>query len=137
MARTPKRKHKLRGQRTHGRGNTKNGRGNGNRGGCGLAGVDKHKWSWAMNIDSTYFSKCGFSPPSRKKVPVVHLYEINQKAVLEKLEKSGSKFKFEFKGKILGTGKVTVPLAIKAGSWSKSVEKKVTEAGGEITKLEG
>lgn len=134
--RKPKRKHKLRGQRTHGRGNTKNGRGNGNRGGCGLAGVDKHKWSWAMNIDSTYFSKVGFTPPRKRFVPVVHLYEINQKAILEKLDKAGNKYKFEFKGKVLGTGKVTVPLLIKATTWSKSVEKKLAEAGGEISKIE-
>ena len=137
MARKPKRKQKLRGQRTHGRGNTKNGRGNGNRGGCGMGGIDKHKWSWAMNNDKDYFSKCGFSPPKKTRLPVIHLFEINQKALMEKLEKSGDKYRFEFKGKVLATGNVSVPLSIKASSWSKSVEKKLSETGGEISKLEG
>jgi len=125
------------GHRTHGRGNVKNRRGSGNRGGRGMAGIDKHKWSWAMNNAPNYFGKHGFTRPNAvKKAPVVHLYEINQKAVLNKLEKKGGKFHFEFKGKVLATGSVTVPLSIKAGSWSKNVEKKVGDAGGEISKLE-
>ncbi len=137
MKRQKKQKGKFLAKRTHGRGNTKNRRGGGNRGGRGMAGVDKHKWSWAMNIDSLYFSKCGFASPNKKNIKKVNLYEINQKAVTEKLEKKGDKFQFAFKGKILGTGNVTVPLSIKAISWSKAVEKKLSETGGEISKLEG
>ncbi len=102
-----------------------------------MAGIDKHKWSYAMNTDKDYFSKCGFSSPNKKDIDVVHLYEINQQALLEKLVKKGDKFVFEFKGKVLATGKVTVPLSIKADSWSKNVEKKLSETGGEISKSEG
>lgn len=135
--RKPKQKKKYLGQRSHGRGNVKNRRGGGCRGGRGMAGIDKHKWSYAMNTDKDYFSKCGFSNPNRKEVPVVHLYEINQQALLENLKKSGDKYVFEFNGKVLATGKVTVPLSIKAGSWSKNVEKKLSETGGDISKMEG
>lgn len=137
MKRKSKQKKKYLAQRSHGRGNVKNRRGGGARGGRGKAGIDKHKWSLAMNTDKDYFSKCGFSNPNRKESKVVHLYEINQRAILDKLAKSGDKYIFEFKGKVLATGKVTVPLSIKAESWSKSVEKKLSETGGEISKLEG
>lgn len=127
------------GHRTHGRGNVKNRRGSGNRGGRGMAGICKHKGSWAAKNPkehNIYFGKHGFTRPVRKKVPVTHLYDINQKALAEKLEKKGGKYHFDFEGKVLATGSVTVPLVIRASSWSKNVEKKLGQAGGQITKLE-
>lgn len=106
-----------------------------------MAGIDKHKWSWAAKNPKEhdiYFGKHGFvNPVKRVPVKVAHLYEINHKAVLNQLEKKGGKFHFEFHGKILATGSVTAPLSIKAYSWSKNVEKKLSRSGGEISKLEG
>jgi len=107
-----------------------------------MAGMDKHKWSKASKERTSkdkavYFYKCGFSRPNAKKaVPAVNLYHINQQALLGKLESEGGKSLFVFKGKILGTGSVSQPLLVKAYSWSKAVEKKLKEAGGEIAKLE-
>ncbi|HSB47081.1 MAG TPA: uL15 family ribosomal protein [Candidatus Bilamarchaeum sp.] len=126
------------GHRSHGRGNVKNRRGSGNRGGRGMAGVDKHKWSWAVkHFGGSYFGKGGFVRPGAKRGITVNLYEINQKAVANQLEKKGGKFHFDFEGKVLGSGQVTLPLVIRAQSWSKNVEKKLGEHGGSITKLEG
>ncbi len=141
MKRKQRQKKSYLGHRTHGRGNVKNRRGSGNRGGRGMAGIDKHKWSWAAknrtNKDkAVYFYKCGFTRQNAREVDVVNLYELNQQAVLEKLEKKGGKYHLDFPGKILGTGAVTLPLVIRAHAWSKSVEKKLKEAGGEISKLE-
>ena len=125
------------GHRTHGRGNCKNRRGSGNRGGRGNAGLCKHKGTWAAKYAPGYFGKVGFTRPSAKvSVKVAHLYDINQKALGNQLEKKGGKFHFDFDGKVLATGSVTVPLVIRAASWSKNVEKKLGEAGGEISKLE-
>jgi len=124
------------GHRSHGRGNVKNRRGSGNRGGRGMAGICKHKWSWAVkNVRGCYFGKTGFVRPVGSETPVMHLYDINQKAMLNKLEKAEGKYVFEFDGKILATGTVTLPLAIRAVSWSRNVEEKVKAAGGAITKL--
>ncbi|MBI5046202.1 uL15 family ribosomal protein [Candidatus Micrarchaeota archaeon] len=127
------------GHRSHGRGNVKNRRGSGNRGGHGMAGIDKHKWSWAMKNDPGYFGRSviGFVRPNKTvRMPVVHLYQINQQAMLNKVEHKGGKYHFDFKGKILATGDVTLPLHIKAMAWSKNVEKKLKSVGGEISKLE-
>ena len=125
------------GHKSHGRGNCKNRRGSGNRGGRGMAGVDKHKWSWAMNIGPTYFGKHGFVRPNKEvRIDTVNLYQINQEAVLSKLPKKEGKFHFEFKGKVLATGNVSLPLHIQAYAWSKSVERKLKEHGGEIKKLD-
>lgn len=125
------------GHRTHGRGNCKNRRGSGNRGGHGQSGLCKHKNSWAAKYAPDYFGKTGFVRPVRSAcVKVAHLYDINQKALSNKLEKKGGKYHYDFDGKILATGSVTVPLVIRAASWSKNVEKKLGGAGGEISRLE-
>ncbi len=126
------------GHRTHGRGNVKNRRGSGNRGGHGMAGICKHKNTWAVKYAPGYFGKHGFVRPVRSSaMKVAHLFEINQKAIGNELEKKGGKYVFEFEGKILATGSVTVPLSIRAASWSKNVEKKLGDAGGEISKIPG
>jgi large subunit ribosomal protein L15 len=124
------------GHRSHGRGNVKNRRGSGNRGGRGMGGACKHKNSWIVKNAPGYFGKSGFVNTTRKEIDTVNLYEINQKALLNKLQKKEGKFQFEFNGKILATGDVTVPLAIRATCWSKNVEKKLSEAGGQISKIE-
>jgi large subunit ribosomal protein L15 len=124
------------GHRTHGRGNVKNRRGSGNRGGRGMAGMCKQKNTWAVKYAPGYFGKHGFVRPNRKGGKVTHLYDINQKALCNKLEKKGGKYHFDFEGKVLATGSVTVPLVIRASAWSKNVEKKLGEAGGQISKLE-
>jgi len=124
------------GHRSHGRGNCKNRRGSGNRGGHGKAGICKHKGTWAAKYAPNYFGKYGFTRPHTTEVRVAHLYDINQKAVSNQLEKKGGKFHFEFRGKVLATGAVTVPLSIRALAWSKNVEKKLSETGGDISKLE-
>ncbi len=133
--RKQRRKKKYLGKRRCGRGNVKNRRGSGNRGGRGMAGVDKHKWTWAMAHQPDYYSKHGFVNPTRKRYPTINLYEINQMALNGKLEEKEGKYVFEFKGKVLGRGKVTLPLSIKALSWSKNVERKLAEVKGEIAKL--
>ncbi|MBU0533014.1 50S ribosomal protein L15 [Candidatus Micrarchaeota archaeon] len=135
MARKGKKTRKYLGTRSHGAGNTKNRRGSGCRGGTGKAGIDKHKWSWAMNVDKNYYSKHGFSRPNKTRVNAINLFEINQRAITHELKKKDDKYLFEFDGKVLATGSVSVPLSIKAVSWSKNVEKKLKEVGGEISKL--
>ncbi len=123
------------GHRTHGRGNVKNRRGSGNRGGRGNAGLCKQKNTWTVKYAPGYFGKHGFVRPTRKGVKVTHLYDINQKALSNKLEKKGGKYHFDFDGKVLATGTVSVPLVIRASSWSRSVEKKLAGAGGQISRL--
>jgi large subunit ribosomal protein L15 len=130
--RKPKQKRKKLGNRVFGKGDRKNCRGNGNRGGCGNAGMCKHKGTWAVKYAPGYFGKHGFANPTHKDIPVANLYSINHDAMLGKLEKKGNQHYFEFKGKVLATGKVTMPLLIKAVSWSKRVEEKLKAMGGSI-----
>lgn len=124
------------GLRSFGRGNVKNRRGSGNRGGRGKAGLHKHKFTWITRYDPDYFGKHGFFRPNKKITDVINLYAINQKARSNKLEKKEGKYYFEFNGKILGTGELSFPVMIKASAWSKGVEEKVKKAGGELVKIE-
>ncbi|NYZ76840.1 uL15 family ribosomal protein [Candidatus Micrarchaeota archaeon] len=128
------------GSRSHGRGNAKCGRGSGERGGVGNAGMCKHKGSWIALHDKDYYGRSsrGFVNLAKKKPmkKLAHLYDINHKALTGKLEKKGEKYVFEFRGKILSTGNVTVPVSIKALEWSGRTEEKVKAAGGDMAKLE-
>jgi len=137
--RKSKKTRKYLGKRSHGAGDVKNRRGSGNRGGRGMAGMAKHRWTTTTNMDrdskTKYFSKNGFTNPRKSKTDVINLYQINQMAVLGQLKKSGNKHLFEFNGKVLATGKVTTALLIKASSWSKNVEKKLKENDGEISQI--
>ncbi|MEK6978817.1 MAG: uL15 family ribosomal protein [Candidatus Micrarchaeota archaeon] len=135
--RKPTKKCKQLGNRFFGRGNVKNRRGSGNRGGRGNAGLHKHKFSWITVYDPDYFGKFGFHRPQGvcTKVPVVHLYDIDRKIVLGQLEKKDGKFAFSFEGKVLSTGKINHAVIIKALAWSKNCEEKVKKMGGEISKI--
>ena len=134
--RTKKQKSSFLGHRSFGRGNVKNRRGSGNRGGRGKAGRHKHKFTWVTAYEPDYFGKYGFARQNKKTMPALNLYEIDRKAQLNKLEKKNGKFYFEFHGKVLGSGMLTFPITIKALAWSKNVLEKVKKVNGEILKLE-
>ena len=137
VRRHSKKKNYLRGMRRHGRGNIKNRRGSGNRGGRGLAGMKKHKWTRTVKYAKDHFGSRGFVRPSKKKVlPTVNLWEINAMASKGELKSEGDVFVFEFKGKLLGTGKVTVPVKVRALSASQKAQDKLKEAGGSFEQIE-
>jgi len=120
---------KFRGTRSCGTGNVKNKRGSGCRGGVGNAGLHKHKWSWITANDPDRYGREGLKR-RRPQGPVLNLYEINIIA-----QKEGKK-DIAFKGKILGTGKLSEAVNIKAAAWSARAEEKIKAAGGSISKLE-
>ena len=120
---------KFRGTRSCGTGNVKNKRGSGCRGGVGNAGLHKHKWSWITANDPDRYGREGLKR-RRPQGPVLNLYEINIIA-----QKEGKK-DIAFKGKILGTGKLSEAVNIKAAAWSARAEEKIKAAGGNISKLE-
>ena len=120
---------KQRGSRSCGTGNAKNKRGSGGRGGVGNAGLHKHKWSWVTANEPDRYGREGLKRRSARG-KVMNLYEINSLA-----EKEGKK-EVEFKGKVLATGRIRHPVAVKALSWSARAEEKIKAAGGSISKIE-
>ncbi|MEM3421601.1 MAG: uL15 family ribosomal protein [Candidatus Hadarchaeum sp.] len=131
---------KQRGRRTYGRGCSKRGRGSGERGGTGMSGGHKHKWSYIIRYMPDYFGKHGFTRPEavRRGVTAINVGEIDEN--LDRLvgmgvaKKEGDRFLVDLNklgvDKVLGGGRVTRPLEVVAKSFVESAKRKLEEAGG-------
>ena len=135
---------KYRGSRTHGWGQVGQHRGRGGRGGTGKAGLDKHKWTYVLAHDPTYWEKKGFVSARTlgKTVSIINVGKLDDLAdKLEsekKLEQKEKKIFLNLESlgydKLLGTGEISKPLLVKVASYSESASKKLEEAGGSILK---
>ncbi len=130
----------LRGSRTVGRGCAKRGRGSGEKGGKGLSGGHKQKWSYILRYMPEYFGKHGFVRPAEVSAAVsaINVGDIDEH--LDKLVSAGAARREENKfvvdatklgfDKVLGGGKVTRPIEVTAKEFSASAKRKLEEAGG-------
>jgi len=135
---------KYRGSRTHGWGQVGQHRGRGGRGGTGKAGLDKHKWTYVLAHDPTYWEKKGFVSTRTlgKTVSIINVGKLDDLAdKLEsekKLEQKEKKIFLNLESlgydKLLGTGEISKPLLVKVASYSEAASKKLEEAGGSILK---
>ncbi|MBI5884935.1 uL15 family ribosomal protein [archaeon] len=144
MIRKRRKKVRMRGSTTHGHGNKKNARGSGTRGGTGLAGSHKHKFTKYY----LKFGKKGFKPKTRKSCEELNLRELNEciKAFKEKKQsRLSSCFKEEnnvivcdLSGrniKLLANGFIEGKVIIRnAAACSENAKKKIEEttAGGTV-----
>ena len=137
---------KKRGSRTHGYGQVGQHRCRGGRVGTGKAGLDKHKWTYVLKYDPTYWEKKGFVSTRTlgKKISVINVGKLDDLAdKLEsekKLEKKEKKIFLDLESlgydKLLGTGKISKPMLVKIASHSEAASRKLEEAGGQILKEE-
>ena len=135
---------KQRGSRTHGYGQIGQHRAGGGRGGHGKAGYDKHKWTYVLKYDPTYWKKKGFVSTRTlgKKVSIINVGKLDDLAdkldAEKKLERKEKKIFLDLESlgynKLLGTGKINKPLLVKVASYSEAASRKLAEAGGEILK---
>ena len=133
-----------RGSRTHGWGQIGQHRARGGRGGTGKAGLDKHKWTYVIKHDPTYWEKKGFVSARTlgKTVNIINVGKLDDLAdKLEsekKLERKEKKIFLDLESlgydKLLGTGDVVKPMLVKVASCSESASRKLEEAGGAILK---
>ncbi|BAW30976.1 MAG TPA: uL15m family ribosomal protein [Methanothermobacter sp.] len=146
MIRKRKKINKMRGSRTVGGGSSKKRRGAGHRGGRGQAGGHKHHWTWIVKHDPEHFGKRGFKRPRElvKDLKTINLGEIQEK--LPKFIKEGIAQKEKNitildltrtdYDKVLGQGKITEPLHIKAHEFSAQAKEKIKEAGGKTETID-
>lgn len=135
-----RKKNKLRGNRTHGKGDTKNKRGAGSRGGRGRAGSHKHKYSIYYGVFGTEKKKLR----GKTRLPAINIEEIPRNIPeWEKqglLEKTGKGFLLDGKkirvSKIIGRGTASFPIFLKNVSVSAKAKKKIEQAGGKILETE-
>jgi large subunit ribosomal protein L15 len=137
-----KRHRKFRGRRTY-HGSHKKWRGGGSRGGRGRAGLHKHKWTYMVKYDKEHFGRF-VNKRYQKRIAFVNVDYLSKKAetfLKEKIaQKEGDAIKINVGklgfGKVLGAGKVTLPLIVEAKAFSKSAEEKLAKAGGKAVKVE-
>ena len=141
MAHKDRRTYKDRGTRTCGYGSAQKHRGAGSRGGRGMAGSKKHKWSFVSKYLPGYFGRRGFKRPfAGKEEDSINVGYLNDN--IDSLVKKGmanlkdKKYSIDLNelgyGKLLGSGKVTRPLFIKVNRCSMKASVKVKDAGGKV-----
>jgi large subunit ribosomal protein L15 len=135
---------KKRGSRTHGWGQIGQHRAGGGRGGHGKAGLDKHKWTYVIKHDPTYWEKKGFVSTKAlgKKVSIINVGKLDDLVDKldseKKLERKDKKIFLDLESlgydKLLGTGEIMNPVIVKVASYSEAASRKLEEAGGQILK---
>jgi len=129
-----RKKKRRRGERTY-HGSHKKWRGGGSRGGRGKAGMHKHKWSYTVKYEPDHFGKKGFKPPKRKKFKTINLKELDR-MIKEGIIK-GEKVNLLELGyeKLLGNGKITIPITIETKYASRKAVEKIEKIGGKVIKI--
>ena len=145
MIRRKKKVRKLRGSHTHGWGCKKKHRGGGSKGGKGMAGTGKRKntkWTWTIKYAPDHLGKRGFHRPKAVQYTpqVINLSDIDEN--LQLFLDAGIAYEEEGKiivdttqlgvDKVLGTGRLTRPLVIKAYYVTPKAEEKIKAVGGEV-----
>ena len=136
-----------RGHKTHGWGAKKKHRGQGNRGGRGMAGTGKRADSKKPSIwkNPDYFGKHGFiSKTPKVKTNTVNVSYVEQHINLfiskNLIKKENEFYHVELEklgyNKLLGDGNVSLKFKIKTPYASKTAIGKVREAGGEVFGIE-
>ncbi|MDI6720918.1 MAG: uL15 family ribosomal protein [Candidatus Aenigmarchaeota archaeon] len=115
-----------RGSTSHGWGSKKKHRGGGSRGGRGMAGRHKHKYSYVVTKEPDYFGFRGFT--SRKK---------KGKAInIDDMQKLSDETTIDLKSlgyeKLLSRGRVERAVTVKAAKFSAKAKEKIEAAGGQI-----
>jgi large subunit ribosomal protein L15 len=141
---------KDRGSNTHGHGSSKKNRGAGSRGGRGKAGMGKkakHKKQTAQGqADGKYLGGKGFQRPKSvsSEQTGINLKYIDQNidSFVEEghAEKDGDSYVFNAEeagyDKVLGGGRLTRDIDIKAQKFSSSAEEKIADNGNDAIELE-
>jgi len=126
---------KKRGSRTQGYGRVGQHRKGGSKGER-KAGRHKHLWSYVHRHEPDYFKKKRLkSLRDKSEVKVINLKELEEIALQKAAGKRGKiTVDLEAMGyvKLLGSGKISMPLSVKVPMWSKAAREKIEAAGGEI-----
>jgi large subunit ribosomal protein L15 len=136
VVRKKKKVRKFRGKRSYGYGSHKKHRGGGSRGGRGKAGMHKHKWSYTVKYDPDHFGSHGFSRSfaKDKRPRSINLRDLD--TIAKKTGKKDIDLAELGYDKVLGTGKLSGALNIKAKLFSKKALEKIESMGGKAIKTE-
>jgi large subunit ribosomal protein L15 len=128
-ARFRKKVRRMRGSHTHGWGAKKKHRGSGSRGGAGAGGMFFQKRSYVTTYEPDRFGRKGFVLQTGAKRPrTINVRDVEALAAKNKLkEVDVSEFGYD---KVLGGGKLTAPMTVKARLITAGARAKIEKAGG-------
>jgi len=142
VVRKRKKSRKLRGSRTHAWGSVGQHRKSGSKGGVGAVGFMKHKWTWTVKYYPDWYGKHGFTraPAIQVKINGINVSELNEVvhelAARGEIEKQGDLYEIDLGvlgiNKLLGRGKIDLPVKVRVAYATERAIKKVEEAGGEV-----
>ncbi|MCC6010862.1 MAG: 50S ribosomal protein L15 [Desulfurococcaceae archaeon] len=147
VVRREKKSRKLRGRtRTMGWGRIGQHRKSGSRGGFGAVGFHKHKWIWLIKHAPNWYGKHGFVSPRqlRGETKTINVGDLNELA-LQLLSQNRAVRENELividtvemgYDKVLGRGRVTIPLKVITKSISEKAKKKIEKQGGVVVLVE-
>jgi len=126
---------KKRGSRTQGYGRVGQHRKSGSKGER-KAGRHKQGWSYVHRYEPDYFKKKRLKPRTDKsQIRIINLKELEELALQIYSEKE-KKITIDLEkmgyDKLLGSGKISLPVSVKIPAWSEAAQKKIEAAGGEI-----
>jgi large subunit ribosomal protein L15 len=129
---------KMRGSKACGGGSKKKRRNKGHKGGKGMAGTHKGRWTWVVKYDPMHFGKHGFNPPMRSVQLAINLRELDGclDAWVGEGKATRSKDSYEVDlgalgfDKVLGTGRLTRKVRIKAPYFTEKARSRIEESGG-------
>lgn len=126
-------RHKYLGTRRWGGGNIKHRRGKGSKGGKGFGGSHKHKRIYMIVHHPDHFGRESMASLKKEEQKVMNVWEINKLVLDGKVAKGGDgRYLVELADfKVLGAGKIEIPVAVHAGAFSKSAVEKIKGAGGD------
>jgi len=133
VVRRVRKKNKVRGHRTHGKGNTKNKRGAGCRGGRGKAGSNKHKYSkYYVDFGGKVRLKAKDRPKTLNLADLTDMMPMLERKGL--VEKKGGFYLVDGDrigcGKLLGRGDVDMKIEVSGMAVSKAAARKIEAKGG-------
>ena len=145
VVRRKKKSRSYRGYRTHGYGSIGQHRKSGSKGGVGLAGFHKHRWSWVVKYFPDWYGKHGFTrPPNIKEeyntINVGELAElIKELASSGKLTKDRGYYVIDLStlgiNKLLGRGRIDFKVKVTVYAATERAINKIEEAGGKVILL--
>jgi large subunit ribosomal protein L15 len=136
MASRFKKVRRQRGSRTHGWGQIGQHRHSGSRGGTGMAGMHKHKWSYTVKYAPDHFGHNAMPRPNR--VETTRWLNLIDLAAIAANAGNGKTLDLSALGydKLLGRGSVDQAYVITVPRASSSAIEKVKAAGGSVSQTE-
>jgi len=125
---------KKRGSRTQGFGRVGQHRKSGSKG-RRKAGRHKHGWSYVLRYEPDYFKKKKLKPRiDKSEIRILNLKDLEELALQEAIGKKKIILDLEKMGydKLLGTGKLSLPVTVKVSACSETARERIEAVGGKV-----